>query len=185
MGLYGHSGAGIGDRDEVLDKMDIISGTLGKAFGVIGGYIAGTAALVDNIRSYGSGFIFTTSLPPVTVNSAITSIGILAGDEGRQLRSKHQSVVRTLRNKLVSAGLPVVYAPSHIIPVHVSTIFLYETPANLWLFLCTFFFLAHDCPLLKKLFLINIIVPGHVKKSLLNANTKATLICTGLCLGLK
>ncbi|KAK2571291.1 5-aminolevulinate synthase [Acropora cervicornis] len=119
VGLYGHSGAGIGDRDGVLDKMDIISGTLGKAFGVIGGYIAATAALVDNIRSYGSGFIFTTSLPPVTVNSAITSIGILASEEGRQLRSKHQSVVRTLRNKLVSAGLPVVYAPSHIIPVHV------------------------------------------------------------------
>lgn len=120
VGLYGHSGAGIGDRDGVLDKMDIISGTLGKAFGVIGGYIAASAALVDNIRSYGSGFIFTTSLPPVTVNSAITSIGILSSEEGRQLRSKHQSVVRTLRNKLVSAGLPVVYAPSHIIPVHVS-----------------------------------------------------------------
>ena len=126
MGLYGHSGAGIGDRDNVMDKMDIISGTLGKAFGVIGGYIAGTAALVDNIRSYGSGFIFTTSLPPVTVNSAITSIGILSGDEGRQLRSKQQSVVHTLRNKLVSAGLPVVYAPSHIIPVHVSIVFLHD-----------------------------------------------------------
>lgn len=119
VGLYGYNGAGIGARDGVLHKMDIISGTLGKAFGVIGGYIAGTAALVDNIRSYGSGFIFTTSLPPVTVNSAITSIGILSGEEGRQLRNKHQSVVHTLRNKLVSAGLPVVYAPSHIIPVHV------------------------------------------------------------------
>ena len=122
VGLYGYNGAGIGARDGVLHKMDIISGTLGKAFGVIGGYIAGTAALVDNIRSYGSGFIFTTSLPPVTVNSAITSIGILSGEEGRQLRNKHQSVVHTLRNKLVSAGLPVVYAPSHIIPVHVSVL---------------------------------------------------------------
>lgn len=119
MGMYGDNGAGIGDRDNVMHKMDIISGTLGKAFGVIGGYIAGTAALVDNVRSYGSGFIFTTSLPPVTVNSAITSIGILAGDEGRRLREKHQNVVRTLRNKLVKAGLPVVYAPSQIIPVHV------------------------------------------------------------------
>ena len=112
--------------------MDIISGTLGKAFGVIGGYIAATAALVDNIRSYGSGFIFTTSLPPVTVNSAITSIGILASEEGRQLRSKHQSVVRTLRNKLVSAGLPVVYAPSHIIPVHVSAYLLRNCAANVY-----------------------------------------------------
>lgn len=119
VGLYGDSGAGIGDRDNVMDKMDIITGTLGKAFGVIGGYIAASAALVDNVRSYGSGFIFTTSLPPVTVNSAITSINILASDEGRRLREKHQSIVRTLRNKLVSAGLPVVYAPSQIIPVHV------------------------------------------------------------------
>lgn len=119
VGLYGDSGAGIGDRDNVMDKMDIISGTLGKAFGVIGGYIAASAALVDNVRSYGSGFIFTTSLPPVTVNSAITSINILASDEGRRLREKHQGIVRTLRNKLVSVGLPVVYAPSQIIPVHV------------------------------------------------------------------
>ena len=103
-----------------MDKMDIITGTLGKAFGVIGGYIAASAALVDNVRSYGSGFIFTTSLPPVTVNSAITSINILASDEGRRLREKHQTIVRTLRNKLVSVGLPVVYAPSQIIPVHVS-----------------------------------------------------------------
>ena len=126
MGLYGHSGAGIGERDNVIDKMDIIIGTLGKAFGVIGGYIAGTAALVDNIRSYGSGFIFTTSLPPVIVNSAITAIDILSGDEGRELRCKQQKVVHTLRNKLVSAGLPVVYAPSHIIPVLVSTPFVLE-----------------------------------------------------------
>lgn len=118
--MYGDNGAGIGDRDNLMHKMDIITGTLGKAFGAIGGYIASSAALVDNIRSYGSGFIFTTSLPPVTVNSAITSVGILASDEGCRLREKHQYVVRTLRNKLVSAGLPVVYAPSQIIPVHVS-----------------------------------------------------------------
>lgn len=118
--MYGDNGAGIGDRDNIMHKMDIITGTLGKAFGSIGGYIAASAALVDNVRSYGSGFIFTTSLPPVTVNSAITSVSILASDEGRSLREKHQNAVRTLRNKLVKAGLPVVYAPSQIIPVHVS-----------------------------------------------------------------
>ena len=118
--MYGDNGAGIGDRDNIMHKMDIITGTLGKAFGSIGGYIAASAALVDNVRSYGSGFIFTTSLPPVTVNSAITSVSILASDEGRSLREKHQNSVRTLRNKLVKAGLPVVYAPSQIIPVHVS-----------------------------------------------------------------
>lgn len=119
VGMYGDNGAGIGDRDNIMHKMDIITGTLGKAFGSIGGYIAASAALVDNVRSYGSGFIFTTSLPPVTVNSAITSVSILASDEGRSLREKHQNAVRTLRNKLVKAGLPVVYAPSQIIPVHV------------------------------------------------------------------
>lgn len=119
VGLYGHHGAGVGERDGLLSKMDIISGTLGKAFGAIGGYIASTSLLVDNIRSYGAGFIFTTSLPPVTVNSAIKSIEILSGDEGRELRAKHQTSTKTLRNKLVQAGLPVVFAPSHIIPVHV------------------------------------------------------------------
>ena len=120
VGLYGHHGAGVGERDGLLPKMDIISGTLGKAFGAIGGYIASTSLLVDNIRSYGAGFIFTTSLPPVTVNSAIKSIEILSSGEGRGLRANHQRAAKTLRNKLVQAGLPVVFAPSHIIPVHVS-----------------------------------------------------------------
>ncbi|EDO46206.1 predicted protein, partial [Nematostella vectensis] len=119
VGLYGHHGGGVGERDGLLADMDIISGTLGKAFGVIGGYIAGTASLIDTIRSYGAGFIFTTALPPITVKSAIKSIEILSGDEGRDLRRVHQSVVARLRNKLVQRGLPVVYAPSHIIPIHV------------------------------------------------------------------
>ena len=121
VGLYGEHGAGVAERDGCLDKIDIISGTLGKAFGVIGGYIAGSDRLIDNVRSYGSGFIFTTALPPVTINAALTSINILAGDEGRELRRQHQKNVHTLRNKLVQAGLPVTYAPSHIVPVHVST----------------------------------------------------------------
>lgn len=103
-----------------MDEMDIVTGTLGKAFGAVGGYVAGSAALIDTIRSYGPGFIFTTSLPPVIINSARRSIEILASEEGRQLRATHQAVVKRLRNKLVQRGLPVIAAPSHIVPVHVS-----------------------------------------------------------------
>lgn len=85
----------------------------------MGGYIAGTKNLVDMIRSYAAGFIFTTSLPPTVLAGARESIKILASDEGRQLRQKHQDNVRYLRNKLVNAGLPVEITPSHIIPVKV------------------------------------------------------------------
>ncbi|CAG0895441.1 unnamed protein product [Cyprideis torosa] len=119
VGLYGHDGAGIGDRDELMGKMDIISGTLGKAFGNMGGYIVGSAELVDMIRSYAAGFIFTTSLPPTILAGAIASIKVIRSDEGRELRRRHQENVRMLRKKLIQAGLPVEMTPSHIIPVHV------------------------------------------------------------------
>ncbi|CAF0806471.1 unnamed protein product [Rotaria sordida] len=119
VGLYGHNGAGVGERDHVLHKMDIISGTLGKAFGSIGGYIAGSAKMTDFVRSYGSGFIFTTSMPPTVLASALAAIEISMSDEGRALRRKQQENVRELRSKLVDAGLPVIMSPSHIIPIHV------------------------------------------------------------------
>ncbi|XP_013782950.1 5-aminolevulinate synthase, erythroid-specific, mitochondrial-like [Limulus polyphemus] len=119
VGLYGENGAGIGERDKVMHKMDIISGTLGKAFGNIGGYIASTAPLVDTVRSYAAGFIFTTSLPPSVLKGALTSIRILKSEEGRILRNKHQENVRYLRKALMDGGIPVVHCPSHIIPVHV------------------------------------------------------------------
>jgi len=118
VGLYGERGAGIGDREKCMDKMDIISGTLGKAVGVIGGYLVGKASVIDYLRSYGSGFIFTTALPPDKVYTAITSINILQSSEGQMLREKHQANVRNLRSKLLKRGLPVEYAPSHIVPVH-------------------------------------------------------------------
>ncbi|XP_055313971.1 5-aminolevulinate synthase, erythroid-specific, mitochondrial [Sitodiplosis mosellana] len=119
VGLYGEHGAGIGERDGQLHKMDIISGTLGKAFGNIGGYIASTSNLVDVIRSYGAGFIFTTSLPPTVLSGAMKAIEILASDEGRALRAKHQDNVRYLRTALQNEGFPVEHTPSHIIPIKI------------------------------------------------------------------
>ncbi|XP_072222946.1 5-aminolevulinate synthase, non-specific, mitochondrial-like [Leuresthes tenuis] len=120
VGLYGPRGGGIGDRDKVMNKMDIISGTLGKAFGCVGGYIASTNALVDTVRSYAAGFIFTTSLPPMLLAGAKESIKILKSEEGRMLRRKHQRSVKLLRQLLMDSGLPVVHCPSHIIPVRVA-----------------------------------------------------------------
>ncbi|XP_067287407.1 5-aminolevulinate synthase, nonspecific, mitochondrial [Pseudorasbora parva] len=120
VGLYGPRGGGIGDRDGVMRKMDIISGTLGKAFGCVGGYIASTDALVDTVRSYAAGFIFTTSLPPMLLAGARQSIQILKSEEGRALRRKHQRNVKLLRQMLMDTGLPVVHCPSHIIPVRVA-----------------------------------------------------------------
>ena len=120
VGLYGERGAGIGERDGIADHLDVVSGTLGKAFGVAGGYIAGSARLIDMIRSYADGFIFTTAMPPMQAVAALTSVRVLKSDEGRGLRAKHQESVRRLRGALEEAGLPVVPSPSHIIPLHVS-----------------------------------------------------------------
>lgn len=119
VGLYGNHGAGIGERDDQMQHMDIISGTLGKAFGNVGGYIASTKNLVDMVRSYAAGFIFTTSLPPTVLAGARAAVSILSSDEGRALRQQHQDNVRYLRGKLVEAGLPVEHTPSHIIPIKV------------------------------------------------------------------
>ncbi|XP_039480798.1 5-aminolevulinate synthase, erythroid-specific, mitochondrial [Drosophila santomea] len=119
VGLYGDHGAGVGERDGVLHKMDIISGTLGKAFGNIGGYIAGTHNLVDMIRSYAAGFIFTTSLPPTVLCGALEAVNILASEEGRQLRHLHQRNVSYLKSLLKREGFPVEETPSHIIPIKI------------------------------------------------------------------
>ncbi|XP_065566908.1 5-aminolevulinate synthase, non-specific, mitochondrial-like isoform X2 [Artemia franciscana] len=119
VGLYGERGAGIGERDGVADKIDIVSGTLGKAFGNIGGYVASSSLFIDMIRSYGAGFIFTTALPPPVLGGAIEAVKLLSSDEGRMLRAQHQANVRYLRNKLKSAGISVEHTPSHIIPVFV------------------------------------------------------------------
>lgn len=121
VGLYGHNGGGIGERDGVLDKMDIITGTLGKAFGNIGGYIAGSSSLVDSMRSYGSGFIFTTSLPPSVAAGALASLEVSRSDEGRELRARHQLYASVVKKELTQLGLPVYDTPSHIVPVMVGS----------------------------------------------------------------
>nr|XP_020835613.1 5-aminolevulinate synthase, erythroid-specific, mitochondrial isoform X2 [Phascolarctos cinereus] len=119
VGLYGARGAGIGERDGVMHKIDIISGTLGKAFGCVGGYIASTRDLVDTMRSYAAGFIFTTSLPPMVLAGALASVRILKGEEGQALRRAHQRNVRHMRQLLLDKGFPVIACPSHIIPIRV------------------------------------------------------------------
>ncbi|XP_042309686.1 5-aminolevulinate synthase, nonspecific, mitochondrial isoform X1 [Sceloporus undulatus] len=120
VGLYGTHGGGIGDRDGVMHKMDIISGTLGKAFGCVGGYIASTSSLIDTVRSYAAGFIFTTSLPPMLLAGALESVRTLKSPEGQALRRQHQRNVKLMRQMLMDAGLPVVHCPSHIIPIRVA-----------------------------------------------------------------
>lgn len=104
VGLYGDHGAGVGEQEGTVAKMDIISGTLGKAFGNIGGYIAGSANLVDLIRSYAAGFIFTTSLPPTVLCGALEAVNILSSDEGRELRNLHQRNVSYLKSLLRREG---------------------------------------------------------------------------------
>lgn len=126
VGLYGYCGAGIGERDRVLHKMDIISGTLGKAYGNVGGYVVGTSMLIDMIRSYAPGFIFTTSAPPAVLYGAHTAIDILASDEGRSLRKIHQERVAYMKSELTLAGLPLEQSPSHIIPIKVFLLFYFK-----------------------------------------------------------
>lgn len=119
VGLYGAHGAGVGERDNVMHKIDIVSGTLGKAFGCVGGYVASSAALVDTVRSFAAGFIFTTALPPMVLSGALESVRVLKSPEGQALRRAHQRNVKHMRQLLMDKGLPVVNCPSHIIPIRV------------------------------------------------------------------
>ncbi|XP_013171782.1 PREDICTED: 5-aminolevulinate synthase, nonspecific, mitochondrial [Papilio xuthus] len=117
VGLYGKSGAGIGEERGVQHLIDIVSGTLGKAYGNVGGYIAGSTLLIDTVRSLAPGFIFTTALPPPVLAGSLAAIRLLASEEGRSLRSKHQAIVRYFKLSLLVAGLPQLPSVSHIVPV--------------------------------------------------------------------
>jgi 5-aminolevulinate synthase len=117
VGLYGPRGGGIAEREGLMDRLTVIEGTLGKAFGVVGGYIAASTDLCDFVRSFASGFIFTTSLPPAVTAGALASIRHLKASSAERLR--HQDRVAVVRRRLEAAGIPMLDNPSHIAPVMV------------------------------------------------------------------
>ena len=115
VGMYGARGAGVAERDRLMHRIDIINGTLAKAFGVMGGYIAASVKLCDAIRSYAPGFIFTTSLPPAVAAGAAASVAHLKSD--KDLRAQHQTQSKILKYRLKGIGLPIIDHGSHIVPV--------------------------------------------------------------------
>jgi 5-aminolevulinate synthase len=117
VGLYGPRGGGVSEREGLAHRLTLIEGTLAKAFGVIGGYIAASGALCDFVRSFASGFIFTTSLPPSVAAGALASVRHLKASTAE--RERHQERVAAVRRRLDAAGLPHLPNPSHIVPVMV------------------------------------------------------------------
>src|SRR5579859_5270626 len=117
VGMYGPRGGGIADRDGLMDRLDVIQGTLGKAFGCVGGYIAASAKLVDFVRSYASGFIFTTSMAPAVAAGARAAVMHLKASQAE--RDRHQERVATVKRRLAEAGIPVMPGDTHIVPVMV------------------------------------------------------------------
>jgi len=117
VGLYGKHGAGVAERDGVAHRLTLIQGTLGKAIGTMGGYVAASAALIDALRSAAPGFIFTTALPPVIAAGALASIRHLG--QASDLRARHQALAALLKKRLAEAGLPVMPSESHIVPLMV------------------------------------------------------------------
>lgn len=115
VGMYGHKGGGISQRNQQSHRIDIIEGTLGKAFGVVGGYIASSADLIDFVRSFASGFIFTTSMPPAVAAGALASIQHLK--ESGVERQRHQETVEKVKKRLTQAGIPFMPTQTHIIPI--------------------------------------------------------------------
>ena len=117
VGMYGPRGGGVAERDGLMGRIDIINGTLAKAYGVMGGYIAASAKMCDAIRSYAPGFIFTTSLPPAIAAGAAASVAFLKTAEN--LRADHQQQAKSLKLRLKGMGLPIIDHGSHIVPVMV------------------------------------------------------------------
>lgn len=115
VGLYGPKGGGVAERDGVMHRVDIIEGTLAKAFGVMGGYITASRDLIDCVRSYASGFIFTTSLPPAIAAGALASIRHLRSSNAE--RERLQNRAARVKRQASEAGLPLIASPSHIVPI--------------------------------------------------------------------
>src|SRR3982075_3421687 len=117
VGMYGARGAGVADRDGVMDRIDVLEGTLAKAFGCMGGYIAGNSVLIDAVRSYAPGFIFTTALPPPICAAATAAIRHLKTSQWERERQKERAA--RVKSVLNAAGLPVMPSDTHIVPVMV------------------------------------------------------------------
>jgi 5-aminolevulinate synthase len=128
VGMYGPRGAGVAARDGAMSRIDIVEGTLAKAYGVMGGYISGKADVVDCVRSFAPGFIFTTSLAPALVAGALASVRHLKQSDAER-RALHENAAR-LKSMLRNAGLPVVNSPSHIVPVQVNDPVLCKSVAD-------------------------------------------------------
>jgi 5-aminolevulinate synthase len=117
VGLYGERGAGVAEREGQMHRLTVIQGTLGKAFGCGGGYIAASAPLIDFVRSHAPGFIFTTSMPPAVAAAARASVAYLKASSSE--RKRHQEVVATVKSRLKAAGIPVMPSETHLVPVFV------------------------------------------------------------------